>query len=82
MLRCKQCGREIKYAGRNRKYCDSCRKERRRSAGREYKIKCKCKSFSNKTLDETLSDLRAYNKRHNTRLSYGKYIAERNGGRL
>lgn len=72
------------------KMCEACRKvqydrnilSKERAKKGELKRKPKKKPKPNSNLDKTLKKLRAYNEKHGTLLSYGKYTALVRAGKI
>ena len=78
--KCEVCLKTFTTQRSNAKYCPSCRdigkkkqeKARKLAIKEEQKAK---KSNKEKKLNKTLSDLRNYNKKNGTNLSYGQFVA-------
>jgi Zn finger protein HypA/HybF involved in hydrogenase expression len=83
IIQCAECGRKF-YSGKNSLVCPDCKKSklseksdnesnvyRNVRSGKKSKTRY-CKN--SKSLTEIISEIERYNKRHNTHLSYGKYI--------
>lgn len=64
---CKDCGKEFKTKAHNAKWCAECRKK--------YHFTKKKPLHKPKSLREVLADLKAYNIKHKTNLSYGQYVS-------
>lgn len=73
-LICPICGKTFTSTANVVKYCSKeCCNEMTRRRGRE---KTKAKSMKkNTSLDERIKALNAYNKKHGTNLSYGKFMS-------
>ena len=89
-VKCKVCGQVFLTKSNNALYCVDCRyktnKERsqkwRDGTKTDYKKEKFKKNYHSKTLDETLADIREYNKKHGTRLSYGQYKVLQHFGKV
>lgn len=70
----------------NSKYCDFCKKNRpndiKEYVKAEYLKKQKMKKVPKESLTQVLRDLEAYNKKHGTHLTYGKYVQMKTLGQL
>lgn len=74
---CKVCFRVFVAHSNAAKHCPICREEiRKRPTKKSRRIK------TGKTLNEIMKDLEAYNKEHNTRLTYGKYVSMIEGEKI
>ena len=77
--KCKRCGKIFNAKNGNVLYCDPCReiviKENKTRSHAKEKLKREEKRKQRKStpLDELCAEIREYNKKHGTRLSYGKY---------
>lgn len=65
-LKCAECHKVFRNPDENEKFCPECNK---------IKEKKKRKPKANKSLYQVMKDLAKYNKKHGTRLSYGKYVS-------
>lgn len=65
-LKCAECGKVFRNPNENERFCPDCNK---------IKEKKKRKSKPDKTLYQIMKDLAKYNKKHGTKLSYGKYVS-------
>lgn len=74
----------------NAKYCIDCRYDNKKRTTQKWRDGTKLSvkkqkfkdEFHSKSLDETLADIRAYNEKHGTRLSYGQYRAKIETGEI
>lgn len=88
--RCKCCGEIFLTTASNAKYCIDCRYENKKRTTQKWRDGTKLSvkkqkfkdEFHSKSLDETLADIKAYNEKHGTRLSYGKYMTLLHFGKL
>lgn len=88
--RCKCCGKIFLTTAGNAKYCIDCRYDNKKRNTQKWRDGTKItvkkekfkQEFHSKTLDERLADIRAYNEKHGTRLSYGKYMTLLHFGKL
>ncbi len=80
---CANCGEKIPADSKNYKYCcEECAKEGNRLKMRQNAERKKREKLENKNnnyknlspLDRTLIELREYNRKHKTNLSYGEYV--------
>ena len=79
--KCKRCGKIFNAKNGNVLYCDPCReivkKETTARSHAKQKLKReekkKTKQRKSTPLDEFCAEIREYNQKHGTRLSYGKY---------
>lgn len=74
-LRCFNCNREFTYTSDAKKYCPECDKEIRRERARKCMARKRRPSVEIKTLSEIMQELKEYNEKHKTCLSYGRYVA-------
>lgn len=74
-LRCFNCNREFTYTSDAKKYCPECDKQIKRERNRNFMRKKRRASIEIKTLPEIMQDLKEYNEKHGTYLSYGRYVA-------
>ncbi len=65
-LKCAECHKVFQNPNENERFCPECNK---------IKEKKKRKPKSDKTLYQIMKDLAKYNKKHGTKLSYGKYVS-------
>ena len=79
--KCEICLKTFTTQRSNTKYCPACRvigkkkqEKARKLALKEKQIK---KSNREKNLNKTLADLRKYNKKNGTHISYGQFVAKR-----
>ncbi len=84
---CKLCGMVFYSYSANAKYCMDCRYENKKKEKRNYMNNKRhpellMNKYRNKSLDETLLDIKKYNKKHGTKYSYGEYIGRRDCGWL
>ena len=74
-ISCERCGCEIVTTHHLQRYCTRCRadvrRETQRKACRRYKNK---RVVNHKSVNEIIKELNAYNKEHNTSLTYGQYM--------
>ena len=92
---CKLCAGEFTPNG-NQRYCRECLRDRKREIDRTYEAKTKAKSKQkrkitatlrskyapSKTINEIVREVNAYNKKHGTHLTYGKYVEKMTLGLL
>jgi uncharacterized Zn finger protein (UPF0148 family) len=80
---CQICGSEFITKTGKGKYCPICRKEQQRRQNRnnnraKYEKKKTAKEqptpHNHKILNDLMWELKAYNEKHNTKLSYGEYV--------
>ena len=81
--KCEVCHKSFTAQRSTAKYCPSCRvkgnnKKRRENQKVQKAEETRIKADKEKYLDKTLSDLRKYNKKNGTNLSYGKFVAMKN----
>lgn len=83
---CPICLRSFEVGNSNQKYCDFCKKNRpndiKEYVKREYLKKQKKKTLPKESVYQITRDLEAYNKKHGTCLTYGKYLAKKLLGQL
>lgn len=65
-LKCAECHKVFRNPNENERLCPDCKK---------IKEKKKRKPKADKTLYQIMKDLAKYNKKHGTKLSYGKYVS-------
>ena len=89
IVQCKQCGIEFEAKSHLKLYCSKCLVEREREQKRKRhtrvytNVKAECvRITSSQTIEEIDRERVAYNKKHGTRLSYGKYVALRRMDKL
>ena len=80
-LKCQQCGCEFEHYSTKRMFCDKCNYERDLERRREQYSKKRAKAKLNKqpakpfkSIPQVIRELEDYNKKHGTRLTYGKYV--------
>lgn len=77
---CPICEEDFKKSKHNQKYCNDCLENRKyeiyKYAAQQKKIKeeRKARQEGIKTIDQVIAELEAYNKKHGTCISYGKYV--------
>ena len=82
-LTCLHCGSEFIHKNDAKKYCPECDIKIKRERNRKSMAKKRAKSkLKFKELPEVVADVEAYNKEHNTKLSYGQYVALEGMGKL
>lgn len=77
-LTCNKCGKEFTHWNAQKSYCDECSTQMKRERNRKFMQKKRGKipiTQRNKSLDEIMNDLSAYNKEHGTCLSYGQFVS-------
>ena len=83
---CPICGLLFTPNTGNQKYCSECRKDRQEEINaynKRMKEALMIKLYRPfKTIHEVNAELRAYNKKHHTLLSYGKYVKMMEHGEL
>lgn len=76
---CQICGCVFLAKGNNAKYCPACRKEQQYLQNKKNeqasRIKKKASLLKSKSLNDLMWELKAYNEKHHTKLSYGEYVA-------
>lgn len=82
---CVLCNAEYYPNMHNQKYCHECLKYRKREIWREYehssrkkkkkrRAVLKARSTPSKSINEIVREIKAYNEKHGTHLTYGKYV--------
>jgi predicted RNA-binding Zn-ribbon protein involved in translation (DUF1610 family) len=74
-LRCLNCDNKFYHTSDAKKYCPECDKEIKRERNRNFMRKKRRPSAEIKPLPEIMQELKEYNEKHGTCLSYGKYVA-------
>lgn len=74
-LRCLNCNRTFYHTNVGKKYCPECELEIKRERNRNFMRKKRRASVEIKALPEVMQELKEYNEKHNTCLSYGRYVA-------
>lgn len=78
---CALCGQPFITKARNAKYCSDCRYKGNILKMQQLRSERKKRKL-HKSLDEIMRDLAAYNKEHNTNLSYGQYVSKFERGEI
>ena len=80
---CKLCGKEITPVNLKRKYCIPCSKiANRMNDKRRREINAVPKIGKVSALRRFCYEIAEYNEKHGTNLSYGKYVAYKNEGKI
>lgn len=74
--RCQLCGCKFIVNAHNAKFCPVCRRENKRAANEARK---QHKKIEASPLSKVMAELNAYNEKHKTNLSYGKFVAVMEG---
>lgn len=76
-IKCQQCGCEFEHYYYNKRFCDDCRKLRKREYDKRIANERKVKLIPkkpDKTLSQVIAELETYNKEHKTNLKYGEFV--------
>ena len=89
-IKCKLCGKEFTgMMARNRRYCDECRRVKANASREAHNAEMQWKkqmaeqkrATKKKAMSDIMREIKAYNEAHGTYLTYGKYIAMKEGAR-
>lgn len=74
---CSVCGKPITIALGDYPYkmCPECREKHRAKGRARYQARKKLKRHGNDKITALTAEIEEYNKKHGTRLTYGKYVA-------
>lgn len=77
---CDNCKRKFVARSANAVYCEDCRKKAKQIRIAKAKAKKPYYTRSKKSLYEIIREMEAYNREHNTHLTYGQYVLKIEGG--
>lgn len=81
-LICKTCGKKFEHQSQFKRLCSECEGFSRRAADKRSREKRKLKKTRDISIDQMVSIIEEYNRKHGTKYTYGQFVELAESGKI